>query len=65
MSNIILDAKVSLSRRNLINLEEAATLTRLAERFDKRQGVLSDKDEAVAWHFINRLCEAIKGDSAR
>ena len=62
-TNIIDDIKSSLANRNLLNLEEAALLTRLSDKFDKKQGELTDKEDTAVWNLLNRLIEANKGEA--
>jgi hypothetical protein len=57
-TNIITEVRNSLNRLNLLNLEESAELTKLAEKFNKKGGELSDKDEAKVWKYVTRLGDA-------
>lgn len=57
-TNIIAEVRNELNRLNLLNLEESAELTKLANRFENKGGELKDKDEATVWKYINRLKNA-------
>ena len=57
--NIIADTQAALNSRNLLNLAESAELTRLAAKFDRTNGELTDREEAFVWKHIDRLKAAV------
>jgi hypothetical protein len=57
-TNILHDTHTALNARNLLSLTESAELYKLAQRFNRKAGVLSDKDENKAWNYIERLKSA-------